>query len=368
MASTGGWEVLLARKWTAYGDEEAKLLEDAMKEGRHTIEYEMRGHHYVVDLDSMQQVNSATGKTRPVRSRAMEGVGEEEGDEEEHEIKDEPEEATGENTEEEEVKDEAAEEDEPAAKKRKICPITAPDFLRDAEPRRFRFQALPRKFKKGSYGWHGFKVVKIKSGELAGIVIQIQCIVKVVGSASGNAKKFLKVAPTKNLCLTANPVEFSTGSLGWSMYKKGRLLVDGKMVTGQIYLNAVVRGSKRDKAHVPSTDPVTVKLDPAVRKEVEVAVGPAPEGSRDDLKKIAGIGPCTEARLNSIGIRSFDQMAKMTPDFHDKVMRTIEYFPKEALASRKSMVADAKTLASGRMPVRSRTFHADDAETLIDGI
>mmetsp|Transcript_47084 Transcript_47084/g.82863 ORF Transcript_47084/g.82863 Transcript_47084/m.82863 type:complete len:384 (-) Transcript_47084:212-1363(-) len=372
MSGEGGWEVMLAGKWTPYGDAEARMLDDAMKSGKHSFEYDMRGHHYVVDLDSMQQVNPSTGKTRAVRCQTMEGVGAEEDEEEEPEIKEEPEEAGGEDADEEEVKEEEEEDEKeaeatkpagPPAKKRKLyhCPIPVTDFLRDAEPRNFRFQAAPRRFKNGTYGWHLYRVRKTKSGPLAGIITNTTGIMKVVGSASLNAKKFLKAAPIKNMCLRGTPLEFSTGSFGWSMYKKGRLLCDGKMVTCQIYLNAVVRGSKPAKPAAPAADPVAAKLDAtAVKKEVE-ELGPTSEGEKDDLKKIAGIGPCTEARLNKVGIKTFSQVSKMTPEIREKVMKTIEHFPKDPEAS-KDMVADAKTLATGRTPVRSRSFVGDEID------
>lgn len=366
MSGEGGWEVMLAGKWTSYGDAEARMLDDAMKDGKHSFEYDMRGHHYVVDLDSMQQVNPSTGKTRAVRCKTMEGVGADEDEEEEPEIKEEAEEAAGGDADEEDVKeeeeaDEAATSAAPPAKKRKLyhCPVPVTDFLRDAEPRNFRFQAKPRRFKNGTYGWHFYNVKKTKTGPLAGIITQTTGIMKVVGSASGNPKKFLKAAPLKNMCLGGTPLEFSTGSFGWGMYKKGKLLVDGKMVTCQIYLNAVVRGSKPDKPAAPTADPVAAKLDTTSVKTEVAELGPAEEGEKDDLKKIAGIGPCTEARLNKVGIRTFSQVSKMTPEIRDKVMKTIEYFPKEAEAA-KDMVADAKTLVTGRTPVRSRSFVGDD--------
>ena len=47
----------------------------------------------------------------------------------------------------------------------------------------------------------------------------------------------------------------------------------------------------------------------------------------DDLKKIKGVGPFIEDKLNTLGIFTFDQVARMTPELEDKVNEAIEFFP-----------------------------------------
>ena len=56
-------------------------------------------------------------------------------------------------------------------------------------------------------------------------------------------------------------------------------------------------------------------------------IGMASADDRDDLKRIKGIGPFIEKKLNSIGIYTFLQISKFTPEDEDKVNEVIEFFP-----------------------------------------
>lgn len=51
----------------------------------------------------------------------------------------------------------------------------------------------------------------------------------------------------------------------------------------------------------------------------EGALFAAPEGPADDLKKISGVGPVLEKKLNALGITTFAQVAAFTPDDIAKV-------------------------------------------------
>ncbi|MEM6713025.1 MAG: 50S ribosomal protein L21 [Pseudomonadota bacterium] len=57
------------------------------------------------------------------------------------------------------------------------------------------------------------------------------------------------------------------------------------------------------------------KADPAPTSDVpEGALFVAPEGAKDDLKKISGVGPVLEKKLNALGITTFAQIAAFTPE------------------------------------------------------
>lgn len=56
-------------------------------------------------------------------------------------------------------------------------------------------------------------------------------------------------------------------------------------------------------------------------------IGTAIVDAKDDLKRIKGIGPFIEEKLNSIEIFTFDQISKFTPALEDKVNEVIEFFP-----------------------------------------
>ena len=48
--------------------------------------------------------------------------------------------------------------------------------------------------------------------------------------------------------------------------------------------------------------------------DIKINVAPAPEGRIDDLKRIRGVGPTTEKRLNGAGILTWAQMASLSDD------------------------------------------------------
>lgn len=56
-------------------------------------------------------------------------------------------------------------------------------------------------------------------------------------------------------------------------------------------------------------------------------VGKASGSTNDDLKKVKGIGPVFEKNLNSIGIRTFEQISKMDSETIKLVEEITRYFP-----------------------------------------
>ena len=56
-------------------------------------------------------------------------------------------------------------------------------------------------------------------------------------------------------------------------------------------------------------------------------IGLSSESEKDDLKKINGIGPFIEERLNAIGIYTFKQISRFTDTEIETVTRLIEFFP-----------------------------------------
>lgn len=56
-------------------------------------------------------------------------------------------------------------------------------------------------------------------------------------------------------------------------------------------------------------------------------IGRATAAERDTLQDIAGIGPYTEAKLNKLGIYTFDQISKFTEEDIETVTRLIRFFP-----------------------------------------
>uniref|UniRef100_A0A7S1AD25 WWE domain-containing protein n=1 Tax=Noctiluca scintillans TaxID=2966 RepID=A0A7S1AD25_NOCSC len=424
------WEVVLAGKWMPYGPKEQKLFSEALQRGETTVEYTARGHSYTVDLDSLQQVNPDTGKTRAIRNATMGGDEESDGEDIVEAAEEDVKEAVVEAAEEEEETETV-----PAVKKRRVhtppkATMKVSKFLRKSSAHTFKFQAVPKEFSGGHYGWHYYAVSKLTVGDEQ-LVANVTCLAKVIGSKITAHSKFKKAAPVKNLALEAKPIEFSTGSYGWKMYKKGKMLCEGKMLPVQVTLNAVVRGSKpatkpkakakgkakakAKRAPKPKTssrtasrksssvdEPVeadagvaevgedTVALsetaetetlaevedeetpeaeadddepiDEALKAEVFKAVGPA-ASVEDDLKKVTGVGPWTEKKLAEMGIYSFKQLGALPLGLHERVLDNIGYCPGQDRGT--EMLKDARTLSTGRQPVRARSFAVAEEDATV---
>ena len=74
-------------------------------------------------------------------------------------------------------------------------------------------------------------------------------------------------------------------------------------------------------------------------------IGFATEDEKDNLQTISGVGPFIEEKLNALGIFSFKQISKMTPEMEDAVNDAIEFFP--GRVRRDEWAKQAKTLSEG---------------------
>lgn len=71
------------------------------------------------------------------------------------------------------------------------------------------------------------------------------------------------------------------------------------------------------------------------------AVGTVTDGRKDDLKRVKGIGPVYEGRLNELGIFTFEQIAKLTPEAREAV-EDLTGFP--GRVEREDWIGQAKVL------------------------
>ena len=71
-------------------------------------------------------------------------------------------------------------------------------------------------------------------------------------------------------------------------------------------------------------------------------VGSADASTKDDLKKLSGVGPAFEKALNAIGIWSFEQISKMSKQEYDMMDGLTGKFPGKA--EREDWAAQAKEL------------------------
>ena len=70
----------------------------------------------------------------------------------------------------------------------------------------------------------------------------------------------------------------------------------------------------------------------------------APDGEPDDLKKISGVGPVLEKKLNALGIYRFSQVAAFTPEQIEAVDQRLNF---KGRIERDDWLSQAATLAAG---------------------
>ncbi len=104
----------------------------------------------------------------------------------------------------------------------------------------------------------------------------------------------------------------------------------------------------------PVIEPVAVKTELSTDDHKLAAVsakkhllnfgsfGTAEEHEKDDLKRISGVGPFIEKKLNALDIYTFKQVSKFTPDDIDNVTEAIEFFP--GRITRDDWVSQAKKM------------------------
>ncbi|MEM9204895.1 MAG: 50S ribosomal protein L21 [Pseudomonadota bacterium] len=90
------------------------------------------------------------------------------------------------------------------------------------------------------------------------------------------------------------------------------------------------KSAPKKAAKAPAKEPVEEVVEAAVEAEdanVD-AVTPlftAPEGAADDLKKISGVGPVLEKKLNALGIMKFSQVAAFSPEDIERVDEVLNF-------------------------------------------
>jgi len=118
------------------------------------------------------------------------------------------------------------------------------------------------------------------------------------------------------------------------------------------------RGHRQDLTVVKITDILTGGKAPAgkaAKKEAPKAeeaeeaapLFAAPEGAADDLKKISGVGPVLEKKLNALGIARYDQIAAFTPEEIERVDEVLSF---KGRIEREDWLGQARALAAGEDP------------------
>nr|WP_309688300.1 hypothetical protein [Armatimonas sp.] len=97
--------------------------------------------------------------------------------------------------------------------------------------------------------------------------------------------------------------------------------------TAQAQLQAQAAELERQRTVVPplATDGPDITTDGPARAD-GLVIPEAEPGHEDDLKEIVGVGPFIEAKLHDLGLRTYKQIAKLSPEMLEKVAGSIEYF------------------------------------------
>jgi NADH-quinone oxidoreductase subunit E len=115
---------------------------------------------------------------------------------------------------------------------------------------------------------------------------------------------------------------------------------------------ATPAGTAAAPAVVAPAAPAT-QVNPVAEKGGDAPLFVAPAGAPDDLKMISGVGPVLEARLNSLGVTKWSQVAAFGPDDIAKVEQSLSF---RGRVARDNWLAQAAALAKGGEAEYVRVF------------
>jgi NADH-quinone oxidoreductase subunit E len=122
---------------------------------------------------------------------------------------------------------------------------------------------------------------------------------------------------------------------------------------------AATKTAKEKPVKAKTAQTKTAKAKSAKPKAAKAAAASAPPAP-DDLKRIRGIGRQNEARLNSIGVVAFSQIAKWSTKEQAEIGEKLA-FP--GRIEREDWVSQAKLLASGKETEFSKRVAKGEVET-----
>lgn len=119
----------------------------------------------------------------------------------------------------------------------------------------------------------------------------------------------------------------------------------------QAFTELEITGISATGGSQPAAKPAKAKAEAKPAEATSTGTAPmflsAPQGEADDLKKISGVGPKLEEKLNNLGIYHFSQIAAFTPEDITKVDDELNF---KGRIERDDWLSQAKTLAEGGDP------------------
>lgn len=116
------------------------------------------------------------------------------------------------------------------------------------------------------------------------------------------------------------------------------ILTDGKKA-------APKKAAAKPKAKAEDKAPAEKPAPAAPAASADPAPFTRPAGEPDDLKKISGVGPVLEGKLNDLGITRYDQIAAFTPE---DVARVDDLLNFKGRVERDDWIGQAAKLAKGK--------------------
>ncbi len=116
------------------------------------------------------------------------------------------------------------------------------------------------------------------------------------------------------------------GMIGWWLRSRKADAVETRLLSN---LEQEVSAKKALNIRIQQleTAPEKGRNDKTPRQIKMASSRPAISGGRDDLKKIPGIGPVLEQKLNDMGITTFYQVAKLSDVEIDNIAAQLRTFP-----------------------------------------
>ena len=131
----------------------------------------------------------------------------------------------------------------------------------------------------------------------------------------------------------------------YTLVRVTEILTDGKAPSPAKKAAAPkAKAPARPKAEAEEPAAPKAEAKPAAAATKDTAAEPikAPDGPPDDLKKITGVGPALEKKLNAIGVTRYDQIAAFTAEDIQRVDDQLNF---KGRVERDDWVGQAKALA-----------------------
>ena len=148
------------------------------------------------------------------------------------------------------------------------------------------------------------------------------------------------------LFLAVEPSELSKISrseLDSFLTENGAIEIRERNLDGSAEVETAAPAKPKTKAKAA---PKTADLSEEEKSEklgyLQSIVGEGTSDQKDDLKEISGVGPVYEEKLNSIGIFTFEQVSKLTPESIKAIEELTKYFPGKI--EREDWISQAKNL------------------------